>query len=209
MIYRCLIGKDSVTTARPVPSIGDLADAHLRHGGLSVRVRGVVRRADHQDISSAVICRHGKFGLPSSIGDPFRRTLCCRAASSVLSRRGRLWQDHSRPDGVNSSQREAPGLLEHCTRRLESYSPYVSPIASWRHGFGRDGVWIWSLQAQPPASTGPGRAVVTKSRLASDDGASAMWQAPRNGDRRTLAEPWQVHGDLRSLGLNQLSLKRD
>ena len=64
-----------------------------------------------------------------------------------------------RPDGVNSSQRDgrnpglqsvAPRLLEHCTRRYsESDSPNVSPIASRRHGFGRDGVWVWSLQAQP------------------------------------------------------------
>jgi len=37
VIYRCLIGKDLVTTARPGPvvSAGGLADAYLRQGGLS------------------------------------------------------------------------------------------------------------------------------------------------------------------------------
>jgi len=96
----------------------------------------------------------------SSIGDPFRRTLCCRGRrAACCSRRGRLWQDHSRPDGVNSSQRDgrnpglqsvAPRLLEHCPAAIRNPTPQTCPpIASRRHGFGRDGVWVWSLQAQP------------------------------------------------------------
>ena len=63
VIYRCLIGKDSVMTARPVPSTGDLPMRIFGMEALAFAfVVSFVARVIRTSLTQS-LAGHGKFGL--------------------------------------------------------------------------------------------------------------------------------------------------